>query len=52
MLFMDSRTSVCNIDKPKPFANIGRLDWLKFGLAPIYRWSHQHGAAIDDTNRI
>ena len=49
---MDSRTSVCDINKPKPLANIAHLAWLKFGLAPFLRWSHRHGAAINDTNRI
>ena len=51
-LFMDSSTSVCDINKPKSFANIAHLAWLKFGLAPVFRWSHRHGAAIDDVARV
>ena len=51
-LFMDSSTSVCDINKPKSFANIAHLAWLRFSLAPVLRWSHRHGVAIDDTARI
>ena len=49
---MDPSTSVCNIFNPKPLMRFAHLAWLQSGLAPVLRWSHWHGAAIDDTTRI
>ena len=45
-------TTVCNIFNPMPLLKFARLAWLQIGVAPVLRWNHRHGAAIDDTIRI
>ena len=49
---MDPSTNVCNIFIHMPTLKCTLLTWLKPGLAHVRRWSHRHGAAIDDYIRI
>ena len=50
--YVDSSTSVCDTNNPKPLSDIAHLAWLKFVLAPVLCLSHWHGAAIDDITQI
>ena len=51
-VFRDPSTSVCNIFDAQPSMDFALLVWLWIGLAPVLRWSYQHGTVIDDTTRI
>ena len=50
--FVDPSSSVCDMINPKTLLNIAHLAWVKYALAPVLRWSHRHGAAIDDSTRF
>ena len=50
--FVDPSTSGCNIIDSKRLLKFAHLAWLKIWLAPVLRWNHRHGAAIDDITRI
>ena len=45
-------TSVYNVLNPKPLMRLAHFAWLQSDLAPVLRWGHWHGIAIDDTTRI
>ena len=49
---MDPSTNGCDILDPKPVMKIALLAWLQIDFAPVFRWRHRYGAAIDDTTRI
>ena len=49
---MDPSSNVCNILNTKLLMKISNLTWLHSGLGPANRWSHRHGATIDNYTRI